>query len=90
MSWNYRIIRYYHSKSREYTFEIHEVYYKKDGEIDLWTENTIAPFGTSLEELVSSHAMMKSAFRKPILKEVGRFKIVNGVRTKVTKLVPVK
>ena len=88
MNWNYRVIRTYHSKTREYTFQIHEVYYKENGDIELWTTEKMAPFGSTLKELLSSHTMMKSAFRKPILKEVTRTKIVKGVRTKYSKLVP--
>lgn len=49
------------------TFEIHEVYYTKDGQPSSYTENAIAPVGDSIQELMDDLTYMLKAFEKPIL-----------------------
>jgi len=48
-------------------FEIREVHYSKDDEIQAWTETAIAPYGSSLEELKADTELMVRAFDKPVL-----------------------
>jgi len=48
-------------------FEIREVYYDKNGEVESWTEDAIEPYGSSLEELTTSMELMAAAFEKPVL-----------------------
>ena len=49
--WNYRVLYSRDAKSDTESFEVHEVYYTADGEIEAWTENSVKPFGETLEEL---------------------------------------
>lgn len=63
MSWNYRIMTLDGGK----TFEIHEVYYSRDGIPNSYTENAISPVGDSITELMDDLTYMMEAFKKPIL-----------------------
>jgi len=64
MHWNYRIIR----KNKEHTFyEIHEVYYDPNGNIQGMTENPIIPTGETLDELKKDFSKQFDAFKHPIL-----------------------
>ncbi len=68
--WNNRIIHHHDPKaspSFQDWYTIHEVFYHKDDTIRCWTEDSVAPFGNSLEELRSSYDMMVEAFDLPIL-----------------------
>lgn len=77
MGWNYRVLR------REYKDEpyyaIHEVYYKKNGSIRMWSVNAMDPGGSTPEELADVLRMMQEALKKPILQEVTK----NGKETLV-------
>lgn len=67
MVWNYRIIRKT-APGNHVFFEIHEVYYAADGAtIESWTENPIAPYGETADELRRSMELMEQAFARPIL-----------------------
>ena len=68
MIWNYRVIR--KVEKEEYTFGIHEVYYKEDGTVEGWTENHGGPFGETVEELQRKLELMKTALDKPVLREI--------------------
>lgn len=69
MSWNYRVLRSFHTSGdySEYAFTIHEVYYDKEGNPKSWSKNSIDPHGTSMDELKSDMKMMSSALEKPVL-----------------------
>jgi len=72
MSWNYRVIR---KKSdvvidEPFYYEIHEVYYNKNGKPDSWTTDSIAPSGDSLEDLQQCLKLMLNDTKKPILEIV--------------------
>ena len=70
MTWNYRIIH----KNIPFimgdrgSYQIHEVYYKKNGKIYAYTQNPVGPFGESKKELIECLKMMlKDAKNKPVL-----------------------
>ncbi len=64
MVWNYRVIA--NEEINPY-YTIHEVYYY-DGQPITLTENRIAAFGESVEELRSDMQLMIKALDKPVLK----------------------
>jgi hypothetical protein len=81
MVWNCRVIRRSNAPSTdpEWNYQIHEVYYKEDGEIDVWTENPVAPVGEDLSELRSEISHFSEALDQPILEELkidGKEKLV--------------
>lgn len=65
MTWNYRVI--VSTENDEQSFFIHEVYYKEDGSIDMWSEDPTIPFGNSPEELIQDLNMRKRALSRPFL-----------------------
>ena len=67
--WNYRVIRKHHRESETDTYQIHEVYYHKDGTIEGWTESAVQPFGETPGELREDIRFFMKAFQKPILEE---------------------
>lgn len=67
--WNYRVIQKPVQDTEDLIYEIHEVYYSDDGEIDGWTENPVKPFGESGFELREDIRHFLEAFRHPILEE---------------------
>ena len=69
MSWNYRVVKKTDSKSKTVWYNIHEVYYSKDGSIDAWSENPISPHGDTPEELKIDLELMMAAFNHPVLTE---------------------
>jgi len=64
MSWNYRVM----TCDNGLTYEIYEVYYHYNGSLKMYTENSIKPFGESLEDLKDELNMMIKAFENPVLK----------------------
>jgi hypothetical protein len=59
MTWNYRIMRKKCEEGGQYYFAIHEVYYDKNGGVEVWTKNPI--FGgcqESPEELIKELNMI--------------------------------
>ena len=65
MSWNYRITK--HEDKGEEWYGIHEVYYDKDGDPDMISENPIAAHGLTVDEIRSDLDMMRQAFDKPVV-----------------------
>lgn len=63
MTWNYRAIL------KDNFFQIHEVYYTKDGKIRCWAAAGICPIGETAEELENDLKYMLEAFKKPALRE---------------------
>ncbi len=66
MSWNYRVIKRTDKGGFDY-YGVHEVYYNKRGEICLISEDHIAPFGDSFDELRGDVSRMFEAFGKVTL-----------------------
>ena len=75
MSWNYRVIKHkntkesIHAGENEYWYGIHECYYNEDDKIWGWTEDSIRPFGDTLEEITDALKLMTLALEKPVLDE---------------------
>jgi hypothetical protein len=58
---------YYGKDYTEDYYQVHEVYYNSSGAITSITENAVAAYGDSENELGSVFNMMKQAFEKPTL-----------------------
>ena len=63
--WNQRIIRT--REGEETWFEIHEVYYDAQGQIESWTQEPVLPRGETKAELMNDIAHFVSALRHPVL-----------------------
>lgn len=70
--WNHRVIKKKYKGTKQYYYEIHEVYYDEDGKIYGWTENACEVYGESLQDLKNGYKQMESAFKLPILVEKGK------------------
>lgn len=66
MTWNYRVLEHV-DLSHDKWYQVHEVYYNKDGSITSCTEDAIAPFGETVEELQDVVELMKAAFAMPTI-----------------------
>ena len=69
MSWNYRVIRNSSTvnDTTYLSYNIHSVYYDKEGEPFAWSKDPQSPFGETLEELENDLERFRKAFEKPIL-----------------------
>lgn len=65
MTWNYRIC--FRPSDRGAGFNIHEVYYGENGEIKLYTQRPVGPWGDSPAELYDTMKMMMDSFDKDVL-----------------------
>lgn len=70
-TWNYRIVHMDESYPEEPWYELHEVYYTKNGcHIKYWTENPVTICGETQDEVLQSLLVMAlDATRRPVLKE---------------------
>ncbi|MGK0498514.1 MAG: hypothetical protein ACJAYG_000143 [Oceanicoccus sp.] len=73
-TWNYRVIKKSGDKTRDVTYQVHEVYYLKDDSIDCWNHTPVEPLGVSEPGLRNDIHSFLSAFRQPVLTE----RYVNG------------
>ena len=67
--WNHRVIQKRVHGTDDIVYQIHEVYYSDDGEIDGWTDIPVMPLGESEYELREDIRHFLEAFRHPILEE---------------------
>jgi len=73
--WNYRVVRKKHTwndptqntEREDYSYAIHEAYYDDNGYVGAITQEPVAPYGDTVEELRHSWVMMVEAFGQPIL-----------------------
>lgn len=65
MSWNYRVFKHVY-KDEEY-FQVHEVFYDDQGNIQGWSAEEVAALGSNPTELRSDLGMMLQALDRPIL-----------------------
>lgn len=65
--WNYRVIRKRHLDSNNVSYQVHEVYYDDEGNVESWTENPVEPYGETAEALREEIRYFLQAFRRPIL-----------------------
>jgi hypothetical protein len=66
-TWNHRIIAV--REEREDFFQIHEVHYDDDWQIEGWTENAVTVVGDSTDEIRMTLHHMLRCLDKPILIE---------------------
>lgn len=84
VTWNYRVIAKKGAKSGVPTYQIHEVYYTEDGDIDCWTQQPVEPLGTSEAHLRNDLHAFLAAFRSPVLEEklvLGQLQLVEEKQT---------
>ena len=67
INWNYRIIK--KNNHGQTTFQIHEVFYRPDGQIDSWASEAVEPLGTSEAQLRKDIYSFLAAFQLPALEE---------------------
>ena len=67
MGWNNRVMRRECKGYDEEWFEIHEVYYDDNDEVEGYTKDAIAPGGHSIEELRRELERMLACLDKPVL-----------------------
>ena len=84
-TWNYRVIKKTCAHTQEVTYQIHEVYYFDDGNIDCWNHSPVEPLGVSEPGLRNDIQSFLAAFRLPILEE----RFVNGKAKLVAERLPV-
>ncbi len=65
MSWNYRVVK--RTYKEEVTYSIHEAYYNYTGNVDMISENPIAPIGETIEELEEDMKHYRAAMNKPVI-----------------------
>jgi len=84
--WNYRVIKRKHEESKTVSYQIHEVYYKKNGKIKGWTKNPVSVHGEDINELFGDFSNYKKAIFQPTLEErktkKGKLKLVPVHRVK--------
>lgn len=72
--WNHRVLKRTYKptltdRTPHIEFGIHEVYYNDKNEIEMWTEDQMAPRGQTLEELAKDLQWFVDALKKPVLDE---------------------
>lgn len=65
MSWNHRIVR--RNYSGDVMYEIHEVYYDKDGKVSGLTQEPISIMEESLEDLKKTIERLQNCLEKSII-----------------------
>tara|TARA_R110002074_G_scaffold308931_1_gene479681 strand:- start:72 stop:281 length:210 start_codon:yes stop_codon:yes gene_type:complete len=65
MGWNHRVMK--HKDGEDDFFQIHEVYYTEDGEVDGYTLNGASAGGNTLDELRSELQRMLDSLDKEVL-----------------------
>ena len=66
MTWNHRVVRR-RDADGTYVFGIHEAYYDAHGRCYAVTAESVAPIGSTPEELNGELMLMKSAAKRPVL-----------------------
>jgi len=66
-TWNYRVVEHKCSKTGEVFFQIHEVFYNKNGAIAAVSRNPTTPQGGDKESLGAELSCMSEALDKPVL-----------------------
>ena len=65
MTWRYCITRT--TTPDGYWYEVREVYYNAEGEVEGWTVDEVAPCGDSVNDVRSDLERMTEALHRPIL-----------------------
>lgn len=83
MSWNYRVVK--RGRGENVYFDIREVYYDNEGNVQTTAVDPGYPGGETIEELASDIEHMKAALLKPVL-SVDKFKESSSESPKTSKL----
>jgi len=68
MTWSYRIVKLTDPVSGEVGYSIHEAYYNRAGEVHSITQDAVAPFGETPDELITDlEHMLKDAKSQAVL-----------------------
>jgi len=67
MSWNHRVIASRDAKTKEFYFQIHEVYYDDDGKPKAHTAEPVSVGGNTLQDIRWTLNRMQEATKKPFL-----------------------
>jgi len=65
MSWNHRLLA--HKDGEDWYFQIHEVYYDKEGNPKSYTENGVSVGAETIKGVKWTLNKMKQCLKKPIL-----------------------
>lgn len=76
MTWNYRVVEKNIADKVDCSYitydttvyEIHEVYYDKDGNISMFSADPISPYGNDLDDLAKDLEKIKEALKKSVCK----------------------
>lgn len=77
MTWNYRVV------FDRGTYSIYEIYYDKAGNIEFFTQDSVAPGGDSIKELKQDLEWMLKTIKQPVLKLTELDKVIK--KKKVAK-----
>jgi hypothetical protein len=70
-TWNHRAFLHRHPEWGDW-YTIREAYYDKEGNVDGWTVEAIAPGGETIEELRTELQRMLKCLDQPVLDDVER------------------
>lgn len=74
-TWNYRVVRTERRRpggGEDFSYEVHEVYYDRNGTPTSATQDPVGPYGETLEELSRDLAQIQRALELPVLEWVSR------------------
>jgi hypothetical protein len=72
MTWNYRVFLIPSASAlEEDLYVVKEVYYNEDDEIEYWSKDSVAPVGSTVEDLEEELNKFYEAFSEPVLMEEG-------------------
>ena len=63
--WDHRIMK--RTFPNEVLYQIHEVFYDDEDNVDGWTENPVTVSGIDMEDLKKGYKLIGTAFEKPVL-----------------------
>lgn len=66
MSWNYRVMRHEHRRVDTF-YQIHEVYYDEDGNVNVWTKEGVVAHSDTAAEMRKVLSMMEHALSEHVL-----------------------
>lgn len=71
MYWNYRVIKKPPQSATQESacFEVHEVFYDENDDIEAWTKDACSPMGETMEELIDDINYFQQALKHPVLME---------------------
>lgn len=65
--WNHRVVKKFCPEMGKHFFEIHEAHYNDDGALCAYTQEGVAPYGETVDELRKVLRWMLKSLDKPVL-----------------------